>query len=118
MTTAKQQDRGGEDLLAGALEHIRQRGGEDGDQAGAGDPRRDAAGDPAASAGDALGRREDDADDQAGLHGLAEDDDHADEHAAEPRSANANHSQLQAPLHGTVRPCKSLSAGFFARAPG
>ena len=45
-------------------------------------PAGDAAGDPAAAAEDALGRRQHDADDQAGLHRLAEDDDQADEHAA------------------------------------
>ncbi len=74
------QDRRGEDFLAGALERIGQGGGEYGHQAGAGDPRRDPAGDPAAAPGDPLGRGEDDADDQPGLHRLAEDDDHADEH--------------------------------------
>ena len=78
------QDRGGEHLLAGAFERVGQRGGEGGHQAGAGGARGDAAGDPASAAGDALGRGQDDADDQAGLHGFAEDDDQADEHPTVP----------------------------------
>ena len=75
------QDGSGEYLLAGAFERIRQGGGERRDQAGSGDAQRDAAGDPAATPGNALGGRQHDADDQAGLHRLAKDYDHADEHA-------------------------------------
>ena len=80
------EDGGGEHLLPGAFEGVRQGGGEGRHQAGAGDPGGDAAGDPAAAAADPFGRCEDDADDQPGLHGLAEHDDQADEHAVDPRA--------------------------------
>ena len=66
--------RGVEHFLAAAAEQFRQAAGEQRHHAGAEHAGRDAAGNPQPAARHAGGHRHDDADDQAGLEDLAEDD--------------------------------------------
>ena len=74
------QDAGVEDLLAGAVEGVLEGAGEQSEDGGAEDARADAACQPDGAAGDPLGCRHDDADDEAGFEDFAEDDDQACEH--------------------------------------
>ena len=69
-----------EQFLAGAFEGLRDRAGEDGDQAGAEQAAEDAETDPAPAGGHAARRRHHDADDQAGFDDFAKDDDKGAEH--------------------------------------
>ena len=71
---------GVEDLLAHSREGVGERTGKRREDAGAGGAAGDGAGYPLAPADQALRRRQDDADDQAGLEHLAKDDQQRREH--------------------------------------
>ena len=87
-----------EQFLARAFEGIGDRLREQRDHAGAQHPQADAESDPGASIGHTAGRREHDADDQAGFDGFPENDDECAKHAAIPRSR-----RLWRCPHGTRR---------------
>src|SRR5262249_28667687 len=74
------QDRGVEQFLTGALEHLRDRAREGRDQASAEHAARDAERDPAAAPDDTLRCGHHDADDQPGLENFTKDDDECAEH--------------------------------------
>ena len=109
-------DAGGENLLSRTFECIGQGGGENRHETGAGHARADPGGDPTATADDALGCGQDDADDQPGFQGFTKDNNQTHEHAGFPGCANANDLQhgiysetaerVQGPLTGFRLPSK------------